>query len=117
MNSTRGAVEFAYGLCHALTASLLENAQSGEALALIVDSEVRHTVYRPVNTNVFLDAHGVTTDLASAARRYVRKGELWQWQRITVESVGRLAAGKDRARLRRLIRSARPLARELLRLA
>jgi hypothetical protein len=107
-------IRFAYGLCHALTAAFLRETGSGEALALVVETEIRHTVYRPAHTQVYLDAHGQTTDLAIAARRYVRAGELWQWLPVDEATVEKMAAGANRSRLRSLISMARPLARSLL---
>lgn len=110
-------VRFAYGLCHALTAAFLRETGSGEALALVIDSEIRHTVYRPANTQVFLDAHGVSPDLVTVARRYARAGELWQWLPVDEATVEKLAAGGNRARLRSLVSMAKPLTRSLLALA
>ncbi len=96
---------------------MLQAVGAGEALGLVFAGEIWHSVYRPPNQAVFVDAHGVSPDLDTCARRYASAGETWTWQSLTEPEVARLAAGADRTRLRRMVRAARPIAKSLLAIA
>ena len=113
-------LDFAHGYCHALSCALLDLAPAGEVLGLFLGpgDDCIHSIFRVPQTQIYLDAGGAASGphaLFLKARPYVWPGEDgFSWRPLTEEQVWRFVPGGWAGDKRRLIATAKRLARTLL---
>ncbi|MEI6420968.1 MAG: hypothetical protein WCP55_02045 [Lentisphaerota bacterium] len=115
--------KFGHSDCHSLTAAILDIIPRAEAYVLRLKkhpAEISHSVTRLPDTETYIDAFGIMRgkeELDARKRRFDDLGEETEWKPMTVDGIKELAGGGNKIRLSLSMRSARPLAKKLIRRA
>lgn len=115
--------KFGHSDCHSLTAAILDIIPRAEAYVLRLKkhpTEISHSVTRLPDTETYIDAFGIMRgkeELDARKRRFDDLGEKTEWKPMSEEGIKELAGGGNKMRLNLLLKSARPLAKKLIRQA